>query len=69
METTEEILARRIAERSTELHRAYDAYKSQQRAAIQLQHDAGNMIAAANAGLARCHKRAAELGYPDLFIL
>ena len=68
-DTPETILARRIAERSTELHRAYDRFKVQQQSAIRIQEHACNMIAVANVGLALCEKRAAEQGYPSLFTL
>lgn len=62
-------LARRIANRDTELHRAYDGYKAQQRAAIKEQNEACARINAANTGMALCEKRAVEQGYPTLFTL
>ena len=68
-DTPEMILARRIANRDTELHRAYDGYKAQQVAAISVQNYACIIIATANAGMALCAKRAAEQGYPSLFTL
>ena len=68
-DTHETILARRIANRDTELHCAYDAYKAQQLAARQDQNEACARLNAANAGLALCQKRAAEQGYPNLFTL
>ena len=68
-DSNKSILYSRIAGRSTELHRAYDAYKAMQRAAIKAQNDACDMVTAANAGLALCERRAKEQGYPSLFTL
>ena len=68
-DTPETILARRIANRDTELHRAYDAYKAQRRDAIRDQNEAAARLAAANAGLFLCEQRAADQRYPTLFTL
>ena len=66
-DTPETILAHRIANRDTDLHRAYDTYKGQQRAAIKLQNDACALILIANNGVALCDRLAKEQGYPSLF--
>lgn len=68
-DTHETALARRIANRDTELHRAYDAYKARHAAAVLMQNEACDRITRAKDGLAKCQQRATEQGYPSLFTL
>ena len=70
------ILARRIANRDTELHRAFDAYAKQyhdaqnaQRQATKELMQANDNAASARAGMASCRTRATAQGYPTLFTL
>ena len=62
-----EILAARIANRDTELHRAYDAARAEFAVAIAAQNAASSRVSASMAKLAQCLRRAREQGYPTTF--
>ena len=68
-ETRETILARKIANRDTELHRAYDRAIAL-RLRLLLDRDRINdLLSKSDADIVRCRHRALEQGYPDLFTL